>query len=230
MDALWFILLMIGAYLLGSVPSSYLAVKWTSGVDIRTVGTGKMGAANVLSAGHKWVAVPVAIFDIGKGALSVWVARLIGLHPAMQVTVGLCAIAGHNWPVFFKFHGGGGRGVFASLGVITMMSWKLGLIILITPYLFAPIKQVAFGVFSVLVAIPFLSWFFAGAFDIQDRLAVTCGFIGLSVMALGKRLVAHRTELSKQQRWRDVLINRLLFDRDIGDRRLWVSKAKAGKA
>ena len=211
------------------MPSSYLAVKWTSGVDIRTVGTGKMGAANVLSAGHRWVAVPVAIFDIGKGALSVWAAKAVGLNAAMQVTVGLCAIAGHNWPIFFRFHGGG-RGVFASLGVIALLSWKLGLIILVLPYLFAPIRQVAFGVFVALVTLPFLSWFLAGPLDIQDRLAVTCGFIALTAMALGKRLVAHRTELSKRERWRDVLLNRLLFDRDIGDRRLWVSKAKAGKA
>jgi len=229
MATVWFILLMIGAYLLGSVPSSYLAVKWTSGVDIRTIGTGKMGAANVLSAGPKWVAVPVAIFDIGKGALSVWAAKTVGLNVAMQVTVGLCAIAGHNWPIFFGFHGGG-RGVFASLGVITLLSWKLGLIILVLPYLFAPIRQVAFGVFVALVTLPFFSWFLAGPLGIADRLAVTSGFIGLSVIAFGKRLVAHRSDLSKRERWRDVLLNRLLFDRDIGDRRLWVSKAKAGKA
>ena len=224
-----FVLLAIGAYLLGSVPSSYLAVKWTRGVDIRTIGTGKIGASNVLSAGPKWVAVPVAIFDIGKGALSVWAAKMLGLNAAFQVSVGLLAIAGHNWPIFLKFRGGG-RGVLASLGVIAMLSWKLGLITLVLSYVFAPIRQLAFGVFVALVALPFMSWFLTGPLDVRDRLAITCGFIGLSVMALGKRLVAHRTELSKQTRWRDILLNRLLFDRDIGDRRLWVSKAKAGKA
>jgi glycerol-3-phosphate acyltransferase PlsY len=225
----WFILLAIGAYLLGSVPSSYLAVRWARGIDIRTVGTGKIGASNVLSAGPKWLVVPVAIFDIGKGALSVWVAKTVGLNGAAQVTVGLLAIAGHNWPVFLRFQGGG-RGVFTSLGVIAMLSWKLGLITLVLTYLFAPIRQVAFGVFVALIALPFLSWFLARPLDIADRLAITCGFIALTVMALGKRLVAHRTELSKQMPWRDVMLNRLLFDRDIGDRRLWVSKAKAGKA
>jgi len=225
----WFILLAIGAYLLGSVPSSYLAVRWARGIDIRTVGTGKIGASNVLSAGPKWLVVPVAIFDIGKGALSVWVAKTVGLNSAAQVTVGLLAIAGHNWPVFLRFQGGG-RGVFTSLGVIAMLSWKLGLITLVLTYLFAPIRQVAFGVFVALIALPFLSWFLARPLDIADRLAITCGFIALTVMALGKRLVAHRTELSKQMPWRDVMLNRLLFDRDIGDRRLWVSKAKAGKA
>jgi glycerol-3-phosphate acyltransferase PlsY len=159
----------------------------------------------------------------------VWVAKTVGLNSAAQVTVGLLAIAGHNWPVFLKFQGGG-RGVFASLGVIAMLSWKLGLIMLVISYLLAPIRQVAFGVFVAFIALPLLSWFLARPLDIADRLAITCGFIALTVMALGKRLVAHRTELSKQMPWRDVMLNRLLFDRDIGDRRLWVSKAKAGKA
>ena len=68
-----FILLIIGAYLLGSVPAAYLAIKWARGVDIRKVGTGKVGAANVLNAGPKWLVVPVALFDIGKGALVVWI-------------------------------------------------------------------------------------------------------------------------------------------------------------
>ena len=82
-----FVLLIIGAYLLGSVPAAYIAVKLARGVDIRKVGTGKVGAANVLSAGPKWLAVPVALFDIGKGAFSVWIAQIVGLSVAQQVTV-----------------------------------------------------------------------------------------------------------------------------------------------
>ena len=75
METVWFILLAIGAYLLGSVPAAYLAIKWSRGTDIRKVGTGKVGAANVLNAGPKWLAIPVAIFDIGKGALVVWYSQ-----------------------------------------------------------------------------------------------------------------------------------------------------------
>ena len=218
-----FVLLGIGAYLLGSVPAAYLAVKWSRGVDIRKVGTGKVGASNVLSAGPKWLVVPVALFDIGKGALSVWVAQLIGLNAAQQVTVGLLAIVGHNWPIYLGFKSGG-RGVFASLGVITMLSWQLGLIMLIFPYLWAPVKQVALGVFLALVALPFLSWFLAGPMDIKDRLPITCGLIALSLMGILKRVVARRSDLSKGVPLGRVVINRMLFDRDIADRRLWISK------
>ena len=73
-----FVLLIIVAYLLGSVPVAYLAAKWVRGIDIRKYGTGKVGAANVLSAASKWLAIPVAILDIVKGALTVWVAQLLG--------------------------------------------------------------------------------------------------------------------------------------------------------
>jgi glycerol-3-phosphate acyltransferase PlsY len=218
-----FLLLMIGAYLLGAVPAAYLAVKWLRGVDIRKVGTGKVGASNVLNAGPKWLVVPVALFDIGKGALSVWIAQIIGLSVAQQMAVGLLAIVGHNWPIYLGFKSGG-RGVFASLGVITIFSWKLGLIMLIFPYLWAPIKQVALGVFIALVSLPLLSWFLAQLLDIEEKLTITCGFIALTLMALAKRVVARRSDLSKSVPLGTIVVNRLLFDRDIADRRLWISK------
>ena len=221
-----FVLLAIGAYLLGAVPAAYLAVKWSRGVDIRKVGTGKVGAANVLNAGPKWLVVPVAIFDISKGALSVWIAQGIGLSAAQQMTVGLLAIVGHNWPIYLGFKSGG-RGVFASLGVITMFSWKLGLIMLVFPYLWAPIKQVALGVFIALVSLPLLSWFLAQPLDIKEKLSITCGFVVLTLMALMKRVVARRSDLSKSVPLRKIVFNRLLFDRDIADRRLWIGRGTA---
>jgi len=217
-----FVPLTIGAYLLGSVPAAYLAVRWSRGVDIREQGTGKVGASNVLSTGSKWLAIPVAIFDIGKGALCVWVAQLLGLGAAQQVTVGLCAIIGHNWPVFLRFRGG--RGILASLGVVTMLSPKLGLFVLVMPYAFAPFRQVALGVFFALCSIPLLSWFLSGPLDIEHRLQITLGFVALAVIGLSKRLMAPRTALSKSIPLGELFINRLLFDRDIADRKAWIGR------
>ena len=219
-----FVLLAIGAYLLGSVPAAYLAIKWSRGIDIRRVGTGKVGAANVLNAGPKWLAIPVAIFDIAKGALVVFIAKQIGLEPVYQVTVGLFAIVGHDWPVYLGFKSGG-RGVFVSLGVIAMLSWKMGLIALIFPYLLAPIKQVALGVFLVFLSLPFQSYFLTGPLSVEDKVAITYGFVVLSTIALLKRTIAHRTELSKNMPLGKVVFYRLLFDRDIDDRKLWNSRA-----
>ena len=64
-----FILLAIGAYLLGSVPAAYLAIQWSRGTDIRKVGTGKVGAANVLNAGPKWLAFPVGNIPVKKQSI-----------------------------------------------------------------------------------------------------------------------------------------------------------------
>ncbi len=220
--AIEFILLILGAYLLGSVPAAYLAARWSKGIDIRKHGTGKVGAANVLSAASKWLAIPVAIFDIGKGALTVWVAQLLGLGAAEQITVGVMTVIGHNWPVFLRFQGG--RGVFTSLGVITMLSPWLGLIGLVIGYALIPLRQVALGVFLALVSLPFFSWFLSQPLDIEERLPITLGFVALASTGLLKRLVASRTSLSKSVPRGELFINRLLFDRDIRDRRAWISR------
>ncbi len=224
----WFILLAIGAYLLGSVPAAYLAIKWSRGVDIRTIGTGKVGAANVFSVGPKWLAVPVAVFDIGKGALTVWIAQLLGLSVAQQVTVGVLTIIGHNWPIFLRFQGG--RGNFATLGVVTMLCPWLGLIVFVLPYLLAPIRQIALGVFFALVIIPTFSWFLSQplGIGIDERLPLTIGFSVILAMGLFKRLITPRTVISQSVPLWKLIINRLLLDRDIWDRRIWISRGTSG--
>ena len=217
-----FALLCISSYLLGSVPAAYLLVKWFYGIDIRKHGTGKIGASNVLRVASKWLAIPVAIFDIGKGALMVWAAQLLELGAAAQVTVGIITVIGHNWPIFLRFKGG--RGVFTSLGVITILSPWLGLIIFVMPYLFAPIRQVAFGVFLALTSLPFFSWFLSQPLGIEERLPITIGFVVLSLMGLFKRLVVPRTSLSKSVSPAELFFNRLLFDRDIRDAKAWTQR------
>ena len=72
-------LLTLGAYLLGSVPAAYLAGKWSWGIDIRQCGDGNVGSTNLMRLTSKWIAIPVIIFDLGKGALMVWIAQLLGL-------------------------------------------------------------------------------------------------------------------------------------------------------
>ncbi len=224
-----FILLSIASYLLGSVPAAYLLAKWFYGIDIRKHGTGKIGASNVLRTTSIWLAIPVSIFDIGKGALMVWSAQLIGLGAAEQITVGIITIIGHIWPIFLGFKGGG-RGVFTSLGVITILSPLLGLIIFVTPYLFAPVRQVAFGVFVDLVSLPFLSWFLSQplGISIEGRLPITLGFVAMALIGLLKRLVTPRTELSKSVPLGELIIYRLLFDRDIRDARAWTERKPQG--
>jgi len=218
-----FVLLILGAYLLGSVPAAYLAAKWARGIDIRTVGSGNVGAANVLRAGSKRLAVPVAIFDIGKGALTVWVAhQLIGLAVWQQVTVGILVIIGHNWPVFLRFRGG--RGVFTSFGVITMLCPWLGLIVLVLGYSLAPLKQLSLSVLLAYISLPFFSWFLSSPLGIEERLPVTLGMVAIASIGIFKRLIVPKTPLSESVSPGELVINRILFDRDIRDRKAWISQ------
>ena len=221
--SLEFGLLIVGGYLLGSVPVGYLLVKWFHGIDIRQHGTGKIGASNVMRVASKRLAILVTILDIGKGALAVWIAQLLDLNAAAQVTVGVFAIVGHNWPVFLGFKGGG-RGVFTTLGVITMLSPWLGLIIFIMPYTLAPIKQVALGVFIALTSLPIFSWFLSQPLGIEDRLPVTLGFVALTLLGLLTRVITPRDKLSQSVPMIELFFNRLLFDRDIRDRKAWTER------
>ena len=219
-----FVLLSIAAYLLGSVPAAYLVAKWSRGIDIRQYGTGNVGASNVLSVTSKWLAIPVIIFDIGKGALAIWIAQLLGLGAAEQVTVGIITVIGHNWPIFLRFQGG--RGIFTTLGVITMFSPWLGLIILVIAWSLAPFRQLALGVLLALASVPIFSWFLPQPLDIEERLPITLGFVALLLVALAKRLVLSRTPLSQSVPPGQLFINRLLFDRDIRDRKAWLEAKK----
>jgi len=125
-------LLILGAYLLGSVPAAYLAAKWSRGIDIRRFSDGNVGATNLLRFTSKRIAIPVIIFDVGKGAVMIWAAQLLGLDTTQQITVGLAAIIGHSWPVFLRFNGG--RGMLTTLGVVFILVPWLGLIALIIAY------------------------------------------------------------------------------------------------
>jgi len=219
-----FILLALGAYIIGSIPTAYLITRWRRGIDIRQYGSGNVGAANVLSVVSKRWSIVVTIFDIGKGALMVWVARWLGLGVAHQAAVGVATIIGHNWPVFLHFQGG--RGIFTSLGVITMLSPWLGLVALVFPYLFAPIRQVSLGVTLVLVMLPIASWFAHQPLGIGEPLPVTLGCLAILLIVIFRRLSVPRSPISASVSTGELIINRILFDRDIRDRKAWISQVR----
>jgi len=218
-----FALLILAAYLLGSVPAAYLAAKWSRGIDIRRVGSGNVGASNLLISTSKWLGGLVALFDVGKGAAMVWVAQLLGLGIAQQVTVGLAAIIGHNWSIFLRF--GGGRGILATLGVIIILVPWLSPVALIIALLFVPFRQLALGVLISLISLPIFGWFLSQPLGINERLPITLGFLFALLIAVFKRLVAPRTSVTASVPTRQLFVNRLLFDRDIRDREAWIQRA-----
>lgn len=118
--------LLLAGYLLGSIPSGFLAGRWLMGLDIRHEGSGSTGATNVLRVVGKGPALAVFLVDVLKGAAAVLLAKAV-LDPVGVgvVLVGLAALAGHIWPVWLGWKGG--KAVATGLGMLLGLTWPVGL-------------------------------------------------------------------------------------------------------
>ncbi len=119
------LLLIAIGYLLGAIPSGYLAARWLKGIDLRDCGSGSTGATNVLRNVGKAPALVVFLVDVGKGALAVLLAKSAGLNDWVQVLAGLAALAGHIWPIWLGWKGG--KAVATGLGMFLGLAWPVGL-------------------------------------------------------------------------------------------------------
>ncbi|MFC0410600.1 glycerol-3-phosphate 1-O-acyltransferase PlsY [Roseomonas elaeocarpi] len=120
------LLALLLGYLLGSIPFGLILTRAAGMGDIRTIGSGNIGATNVLRTGNKKVAAATLLLDALKGAVAVWVAPLL-LDPSGLLAVGAAAavgaVLGHCHPVWLGFRGG--KGVATSLGVFLALSWPI---------------------------------------------------------------------------------------------------------
>ena len=110
---------LLAAYLVGSFPTGYVVVKWLKRVDVRSVGSGNIGATNVVRAAGTKIGAVVLLIDLLKGLAAVWVIAPLAMHPATptaQLGCGLAAVLGHNFPITLGFRGG--KGVATTLGVV----------------------------------------------------------------------------------------------------------------
>lgn len=114
------VLVLGAAYLLGSIPTSYIVVYLTTGRDIRTIGTGVAGTMNVLDHVGTWPAIVVGLADVAKGAAAVGIAYRTGLTDSAAIAAGLLAVAGHDWSIFLRFDGG--NGMAAAVGAIAALT------------------------------------------------------------------------------------------------------------
>jgi acyl phosphate:glycerol-3-phosphate acyltransferase len=110
----------ICAYLIGSIPFALVLARTWGGADLRAVGSGNLGAANVMRASGVAAGVLVALLDMAKGAASVWIAERVGAGPALPAAAGVAAIVGHIYPIWLKFRGG--KGVATACGVFSMLT------------------------------------------------------------------------------------------------------------
>ncbi len=138
MLAVTFILAFVGGYLLGSVPFGLVITKAAGLGDIREIGSGNIGATNVLRTGRKDLALATLVLDAGKAAIALLLAReiagLVGFEEELQrqmgLTAGAAAFLGHCYPVWLGFKGG--KGVATFFGVLFAGVWPLGVMAGIT--------------------------------------------------------------------------------------------------
>lgn len=122
-SALHIVLVAVCGYVLGSVPFGMVIAKIMGLGNLRDIGSGNIGATNVLRTGNKLAAFLTLVFDAGKGALAVVVARAFFGEAAAQIA-GLTAFLGHLFPVWLKFKGG--KGVATFLGMLLVLSFPVG--------------------------------------------------------------------------------------------------------
>lgn len=192
MALLYTIALAVIAYLIGSINSSILISRIVTGKDIRKSGSGNAGATNMLRTMGKKYAIITLIIDILKGVIALLLSKLAISMDAYDIApyiAGVSVVLGHNFPVFFGFRGG--KGVATSLGVVLMLDWKIGVIVLVIALLIMAIsKYVSLG--SVTAAVLFIVLQIAvmviyNEFDIVRLICV--------IILGGLLIVRHRTNI-----------------------------------
>ncbi len=146
------VLLVLGGYILGAVPTGLL-VGWAYGVDVRRVGSGNIGTANVMRAAGKWAAVLTMLGDMLKGLVPVVLARSLIEDEWIIAAVALAAIVGHCWSVFLGF--GGGKGVATGAGTSIGLAPVVGLGLFVFWWLVVLVSRyTSLGAISVMILSP----------------------------------------------------------------------------
>jgi len=182
--ALNYVLALILGYALGSIPFGLVATRLAGLGDVRAIGSGNIGATNVLRTGRRDLAALTLVLDAGKGALAVLLAHWLWGSEAAMVA-GVAAFFGHVFPFTLGFKGG--KGVATFLGILLALSWPVGLGFCVVWVVVAGITR--YSSLSALVgavASPILAWFFSG-----PPMALTCLALALVI------LFTHRANISR---------------------------------
>ena len=172
-------------YLLGSIPFGLVITRLAGLGDIRKIGSGNIGATNVLRTGRKDLALLTLLFDLGKAALAAVIMRYIFKSEEMGFVAGFSAVIGHNFPVWLNFKGG--KGVASTLGMMLVLTPTVGLLTCLTWLFMALIFHYSsLSALTALVLAPAYAYVFAG------RSAVVC-YTLLGILSLWR----HRANIKR---------------------------------
>ena len=183
MDAFYPILV---GYAVGSLPVGYLVASRLGGIDLRRVGSGNVGAANVYRSAGLPAALLVIAIDVAKGVGSVWLMAPLATGAAAPVTAGVAAIVGHVYPIWLRFHGG--KGVATACGAFSVLAPQAtamaAAIFVATVW---ATRYVSLGSLVATISLPTLAWF------TRASLPIVTGAVLAAVLIVER----HRGNLSR---------------------------------
>ncbi len=166
----------LGGYFLGAIPFGLVLARLAGLGDIRNIGSGNIGATNVLRTGHKGLAAATLLLDGGKGAAAVLLAGVWGPDPQLLAALG--AVLGHILPIWLRFKGG--KGMATMLGVLLALAWPAGLAACATWLAVAAmLRYSSLATLVSLAAAPFYVWLFMRDLQLVELITVLAVMVGI---------------------------------------------------
>jgi len=213
-------LLYVFCFFVGSIPSAFILARVFKGIDLRFVGSGSLGASNIgVQVGRLWM-VPVILFDLlVKGMSPVLLAQTVlssGLHDFSLAIAPLIVLVCHNWCCCLKFDGG--RGILVLIGSLMLLAPEICATVLVTGLCVSLVtRNVPLTVLVGLMIMPFVALLW------DAGLSVLVFTILAILVVLLKRILGNRGRRAKDISRMKLLVNRILFDRDITSRIEWIN-------
>ncbi|MGC2192164.1 MAG: glycerol-3-phosphate acyltransferase [Candidatus Dormiibacterota bacterium] len=197
-------LIWAGAYLVGGIPIGWLVGKLV-GVDLREVGTGKIGTSNLFHSVGLLPAAVVGPLQFCQGLLPVLVSVLLGAPAWVAAGAGLAAVIGNGWPIYMQYNGG--RGVASATGAVSLWSWwGIGFVLALV-IIGGAGRRSAIGVLLAYAGLPLVLWLTRAS----PAFAITA--VGIVICLLLRRFEGYRVGRTRAGQDRDSWVTRLLFDR-----------------
>jgi glycerol-3-phosphate acyltransferase PlsY len=199
------VIVLVGAYLVGSVPVAWLLGRWRGGLDLREVGSGNPGTSNLFRNAGRRLAVISGPIQFAQGLIPVLVARAVGGEGTFLDLAAVCAVAGNCWPIWLRFHGQ--RGIAVATGAVAAINPVLLAVLLVCFAVGAATHAIAIGVLAGFSVLPIAAAWIGG----RD-LAITCA--GLLAAVVLRRLAGLRSDMhsAASDNERGVLFRRLFLD------------------
>ena len=206
----------VAGYLLGSLPTAYLAGRWLRGIDLRRYGSGNLGGSNVDRHISRPAGAIVAVIDGLKAALPAYFGMRLGGY-SLGVAGAIGATLGHCWSLYLGFTGG--RGVATTAGGLMALFPPGSLALIVAHFAGSLVHLAPVADLALVLAMPVAAWL------ITHQVALALGCAGILLILIVKRLEANRLPLPLDRgERRRVMLRRLLLDRDSPVGQEWVTR------